>query len=444
MKIIIGNHIDDSILLKRDDRIFTQRVIWFAEEGDIIILSCKPDPSFVLHVTSLTGVDASSLKFHVAPPGRLEGKHLDPHSLTDEKFLQELLSEDLANVTEIFPMWPSPAVAFMAEKLGLTDRLPGAKFMMQHGAELANNKAYFRVFATAAKIPIAPGEVCHSKIEAELAIHRLLNHTGAVMVKQAHNGAGAGNELVVRDTTPDLVHAGAKFVYQLSTDSHAVADYVEQRWQWATAQGRHPVVIEVFKPGYETIYAEFYAGDSDIRFMGSGRLGYSENRLTQESAPLRNVPDEVRHKLIFHGTRAASIYHSFGYRGYLSTDAIVNEAGDVVFTEINARVGGSLHIYDSIARRVVDVSRFPERTVVQHHSPLNWGPVDFSGFLTSAEELGVLYDPARRKGVLLALPIIEEIGCFMTFCIVYETEDEEREIYRALDDRFSQITLLNH
>lgn len=440
MKMIIGNHIEETITkLNRDDRIFPQRVLWFAEEGDIIVMLTEPDPDYLQYVTSLTGVDPFTLKFYVVPEGRYGGIHFDPYSLMDEEFLQRL-SEDLRDVkiTEILPMWPSPAVARFADALGLSDRLLGADFFSQNGVELVNNKAYFRAFATAANIPIAPGEVCQVRQDAEYAIRRLITATGAVLVKQAHNGAGAGNELVIQSPDLEIDHVGAMHVHYLGTGAEAVEDYLKQRWDWASAQGRYPVVIEVFKPRSETIYAEFYADESGVRHTQAGRLGYTSQRLVEERAPLRGVSDEVQAKLICYGERVAHLYHTIGYRGYLSADALVNEDEDLIFTEMNARIGGSLHIYDSIAGRVVKATQEPQRTVVQYHSPKHWKPVDFKGFLTALEKIGCKYDPEHRKGVLVSLPILPEVGSFVSFCIVYGTEHEEQEMYSALDAYFSE------
>lgn len=139
-----------------------------------------------------------------------------------------------------------------------------------------------------------------------------------------------------------------------------------------------------------------------------------------------------------YGERLAKIYHGIGYRGYLSADAIIDKNGELTFTEVNARVSGSLHIYDSIGRRVVETTRIPERTVVQYHSPLHWVSVDFNEFLTATEELGCLYDPEARKGVLISLPILQEVGGFVSFCIVYENENEVQETYKKLDAKFSR------
>ncbi|CUB11030.1 biotin carboxylase [Bacillus cereus] len=437
MKILIGNHIEDSILkMNSDDRIFSQRVLWFAHDGDIIILSTEPDRDFLKYVTSLTGVDPSTLRFYILPKGRYFGKHFDQYALDDENFIKSF-PKDLKDVTNIFSMWDSPAVVRFAEKIGLSERLPGIKFFSQYGIELVNNKAYFRALSAAADIPVANGEVCHDIKEAELAIEQILSTSEAVLVKQAHNGAGVGNQLVLKNSNVEIDHVGAKHVHYLSSSPNAVKEYLEQRWDWASVNGKRPVVIEEFKANSQTIYAEFYADEMGVRHTQAGRLGYTGHRLIKEVAPLRNINNDIRMKLLIYGERLANLYHSIGYRGYLSADAVVDEEGDLIFTEMNARVGGSLHVYDSIASRVVKVSENPERTVVQYHSPNTWKTVNFEEFFNILNDLGCYYDHKTRKGVILSLPIIPEVGGYISFCIVYETESEERAIYRKIDNELS-------
>ncbi|MFT8320315.1 MAG: hypothetical protein ABF649_05355 [Bacillus sp. (in: firmicutes)] len=428
MKIIIGNHIEHSILkMSSDDRIFSHRAIWFAEDGDVIILPDEPNIDYLKYVTSLTGVNFESLQVFVPPNNRYNGKHFDPYSLTDDKFIDKL-TFNFEKVKYIFPLWPSPAIARFAEKLNLEDRLIGIDFISQNGVELVNNKAYFRVFATTAGIPIARGEVCHVIEDAHIALKSLLKKKGAVMVKQAHNGAGVGNELVINDFNLDTNHVGARNLYRLSSEEKTIENYLNKRWDWASVQGKRPVVIEEYIPNSQTIYAEFFSDDSGVHNTGSGRLGYTNQRLVQEIAPLRGIPEKSLSQLLTYGKKLAYFYNQIGYRGYLSADALIDESGKVIFTEMNARVGGSLHIYDSIAKRVVKTSDYPERTVAQYHSPSHWDPVNFQAFISTIEKLGIKYDPVERKGVLLSLPIIPEVGKFASFCIVYENVDEEKNI----------------
>lgn len=440
MRILVANHIDDSIRARGDMRAWTQRIFWFARQGDVVVLSDHPDEQFLSYATSLTGVDPSTLRIHVPPPGRYGHRFLDPASLTDEDLLREVAS-DLTEVSEIFALWPSAQVARFAAALGLTDRLPGADFFAQGGGELVNNKSYFRPLAAAKGVPIAPGSVCRSVNEAVAAMTNLLTGTGAVVVKQAHNGAGVGNQLVITRDDVESGHAGARHIHRLGQGREEIEAYWEQRWDWASAGGRFAVVVEEFRPKAMSIYSEHYVDDAGVRPTETGILIYVARRLSHQIVPLRSVDEATRNRLVEMGTRLAEAYRAVGYRGHLSADAIVDAEGQVIFTEVNAQVSGSLHIYDVIAHRIVDTSVRPERSIVEHHVPPNWAVADFDDFVDAIEDLGCGYDPETRTGVIVSMPIIplQMNRAQFLFCIAFGTEEQWQSIYQRLDDRFASI-----
>lgn len=434
MRILIANHVDASLLLQADQRAFVQRIFWFVRNHDLVILPAPVDADFLAYVTDLTGVDARTLKIHITGPGRFNHRLFDPDTLTDEALLSAVATDALA-VTEIFALWPSAQVAEFAALLGLSNALPGAAFFAQQGDELANNKGNFRAFAAAIGVPITDGAVCRTKEHAQSTLQRLLDK-GAVMVKQVHNHAGNGNELVFID---DHVagHAGTIGTRKLHSPAEA-QEYLDERWDWASVNNSFPVVIERFQPGSRTIYAEFQATDDGVSFSATGSLGYTSGRLVEETIPLRDVDTGVLAHLVHHGSRLAALYQSFGYRGCLSADALVDDAGNLVFTEMNARVGASLHLYERIGYQIVDVWRRPERSVVQYVTGTQWKIPSMTAFLNASKEMGLAYDPATRKGVLVTMPMAGKAnrGGFL-FCVSYEEESEARVAYKRLGERFA-------
>src|ERR1700744_1932747 len=370
MRLLIANEVDP-MLSWVDWRTYSQRLLWFAADGDALVLPGLPGDDFLRHVCALTAVDPASLSFHVPPPGRYAGKVIDPYSLLDDSFaadLENALGKSPTAVEEILSFWPSPVLPLLAERLGLRHLVPGADFMAQNGGELANSKATFRALAAGAGVPMVPGAVCHSSYEAEHALQGLLGNTGAVLVKQAHNGAGAGNELVIQDDSLRTDHAEAKFLHQLAPGPEGIRAYLNERWDWASQGRRYAVVIEEFRPDSRTVYIEFLADDTGVRLSGSGTIVFEKRRPVRESVPLRGVPGPARAELECAALRLAAVYQAIGYRGYMSTDAVMDQSGRFFFTEMNARVTGSLHIYGPIAGRVADAARSPVRSVTQHSS----------------------------------------------------------------------------
>jgi hypothetical protein len=446
VRILVGNHIDPAIRDRGDLRAWTQRVVWFAREGDVVVLSDEPDPRFLAYATSLTGVNPESLRILVPPAGHHGGRLLDPEGLTSAEFLRTVRGVlgkiGLGQVDEVFALWPSAQVSRFAAALGAEDRFPGAEFFAQSGGEVANNKGTFRALAAAAGVEIPAGAVCRSRSEAIAATADLLASSGAVVVKQAHNGAGTGNQLVLRDAFLASDHVGARHLHQLAGgDPETIEKYWTQRWDWASAQNRFPVVVEEFTPHTVSVYSEHYAADDGTRPTEMGTLHYVGRRLSHQIVPLREVDQNIRKQLLDGGTRLAETYRTLGYRGHLSADAIVTTGGRVVFTEVNAQVSGSLHIYQVIAHHIVGVTAAPERSVVEYHVPPTWTVADFDTFLAAVDELDCAYNPDTRTGVIVSMPVIPlEVGrAQFVFCIAYGTDANHQAMFDRLDSRFATV-----
>ncbi|GGZ81562.1 peptide ligase PGM1-related protein [Streptomyces echinoruber] len=449
MRILVGNHIDPSIRARGDMRAWTQRLFWFARPGDLLVLCCEPDDAFLDYALAHTGVPRSGLTVLVAPAGAWGDRLLDPAALTAPAFLKTARAAlDAAGgqgaVSEVFALWPSASVARFAAALGIADRFPGAAFFAQGGGEIGNNKANFRALAAAAGVPILPGRVCRSHTEAIDATGELLgpSGSGAVVVKQAHNGAGVGNQLLVRDPRMAVDHVGARHLHHLEPGEDGIAAYWDQRWAWASGDGRWPVVIETFAPGADAVYSEHYAADTGTWPTEMGRLLYVGRRLSHQVVPLDRVSDPTRAALLDGGTRLAEAYRAFGYRGHLSADALVLPDQSVVFTEVNAQVSGSLHIYQQIARRIVDVAAAPRRQVVEYHVPPTWAVPDFAAFLAALDETGLTYDPATRTGVIVsmpAIPLAPGAPVQFVFCIAYDPATGYDEAFARLGERFQTL-----
>jgi hypothetical protein len=447
LRIIIANHIDPVIRDRRDLRAWTQRALWAARDGDLVVLCAPPDPGFLQYATALTGADPNRLHLIVPPPGAHGGRLLDPQMLTHPHTLnqvQAVLAEHGAagTVEEVWALWPSASVARFATALGLADRLPGAAFLAQGGGELVNNKTVFRMLAAAAGVPVADGTVVRDPSEAIAATLSLLHNAGAVVVKQAHNGAGVGNELLVADPSLATGHAGARHQRHLDRAglSTGAAAYWRERWTWASADGRFPVVIEEFVPGARTVYCEQHLTDTGSRPTEMGELRYVDRRLSHESVPLRDLDPSLREQLLDGSARLAHTYRAIGYRGRISTDAIVRPDGRLLFTEVNAQISGSWHIYEVFAHHIVHANDAPERTVTESHVPPHWTVPDGATFHRALAELELAYTPATRTGVIVSMPIVDHPsggGAQFTFSTVHGSPAGHTAIWQALEDRFA-------
>lgn len=64
-----------------------------------------------------------------------------------------------------------------------------------------------------------------------------------------------------------------------------------QRWEWASTEGRHPVLIEEFQPPAASIYSEHHVTDTSVTAAETGILLYAGRRLSHQIVPLAHVED---------------------------------------------------------------------------------------------------------------------------------------------------------
>ncbi|MFD7259125.1 peptide ligase PGM1-related protein [Streptomyces sp. NPDC059874] len=434
MKLLIANDIDDTLFLRPDPRAWAQRVFWFAEEGDLVLVSDTPDPAFVQHVGRVKGADMSRVEVRVCPEGLHGRRRIDFLALFDRRFLDSI-APDVACVTEVFSLFPSPQLSEFASQLGIRDGLPGADFIAQGGGELANSKATFRALAAAGGVPIAAGSVCRSPLEATAATHWLLDAGHDVMVKMAHHGAGAGNEMVLRPGRRAPHDVGGRSVHELDGRQDAVSRYWTDRWDWASADGRYAVVVEQLLDASASYYAEYAVTDAGVRLGGVGHLSFIDRRLAFETFPARSLTESQHLELVSGAETLARAYHGIGYRGQLCADAVATGDGRIAFTEVNARTTTSTHLYETMAGLTPD-----ETTMLsQRLTPATWKPVSTAGFLETVADAGLLFDRDRRRGVLMTMPVSRGSGKGgFLYVIVCADPEEEAAYQRELEGLFDE------
>lgn len=407
MRLLIGSDSPATLGKQADVRAWTQRVLWFAEEGDAIVLMDTPDPAFVKHVTGLKGINPSKLRFHTMP-SRRPGGNFDAWSLLDQGF-QDTLIADAAAATEVVALWPCSEVGWLVKSLDIEHKLPGAAFWREGGGVLANSKAFFRALAGGANVSAPLGGVCHSSEDAFHLSGHLLHQGHAFMVKRSYAGGGAGNEIVSTKRL-SVSHAGHASAETIEATSESLHTYWDNRWRWASSDGAHPVVVEEFVPDARTLYVEVACSDDGVGTGKIGELKFDDGRIVREIFPAQEVPTMVLEQLRHAADRLAPVYLAAGYRGHLSLDSVVTPDGHVFFTEANARFTGSTHLYDQIANKVAGGAEEPERVVVQFLSPPSWQLQNFSQLIEILSCHGLAFDPALYRGVLAITPVVHGSG----------------------------------
>ncbi|MGJ5178869.1 hypothetical protein ACQR16_27415 [Bradyrhizobium oligotrophicum] len=434
MRLIIANDLDDWIVKKTDIRAWALRILWFAEAGDVIIAMDQPDRDFVNYVAKMKGFDPCELTFYIPGGNRYDGRLFDHLSLNNPEFVRAV-TVDVANATDVLVNWSSPLVAVFLDQVGLADRWPGCLVFAQGGAELFNSKATFRALAATADVPIRSGMVCRSVEAAAQATSALLARNLAVVIKTALGSAGAGNHILTVEPGLDAAGAGCKYMSVVDNDISAIVEFWRQHWSWASSSGAYPAIVEAFLPDARTIYAEYLCDQDGARLGVVGELEFRSRIAAGDTVPVRNIKPDVHARLVCESQRLANVYWSLGYRGPISVDALLSINDEVVFTEANAQITGSTHLYRVILQTIAGDGRH----ISQMFSPESWAINSTDHFLQILRNSGCEYDPKIRRGIIITTP---RIGAGtagpITFSIVYGHTSEREDIMLSLQREFDR------
>ncbi|MEV0191056.1 peptide ligase PGM1-related protein [Kitasatospora purpeofusca] len=402
-----------------------QRMLWWAEDGDVLVLPWGPDPDYLAYVTGLTGVRAGSLTFVVPPPGALGDQMLTTDRLADPAFRAELgRVVSGRSVKQVLAISPNGAVAELAAALGLAYAMPGQAFAAQGGNALVNSKAGFRAVAAGVGVPIPPGRVAGSPAEVEDAIERLLGQGHSVMVKVEFQAGGFGNEVLARDERVDP--AGAERVVVLA-DRAAVTGYVAGRWTWLTGGRSQRVVVERYFAGSVPLYAQFDIGDAGVVLAGCGEMLMRPVVVGEITPPV--TPDAgVRAELVAQGARLCEALRVIGYRGTVSADAVLTPEGEIRFHESNGRLTGSSHLHDVFFGRLLREEHRGSRHILEL---AGLKVPSFAEAVAGIAAAGLAFSPETGTGVLFSCDFAPADGSVM-YCAVAGSPEAARALEAAL------------
>ena len=428
MRLLIGSDAPTSLGPQADIRAWTERLLWFAKDGDALVFMDTPDPLFVKHVTCITGVDHTSLHFHILPSRWVRG-NFDAWSLLDNDF-QDELEVHAHRATEVLALWPTPEIAWLVNSLEVGHKWLGSEFFREGGGILANSKAVFRALAAGAGVAVAPGGVCRSLDDAFHLSGYLLQLGTAFMVKRSYGGSGMGNEIV--STKPIATsHAGHASSQLIEANAASLRAYWAQRWVWASADESHPVVIEAFVPNARTFYAEVLCDTDGVRLAMVGELRFIAGCLTHEIFPAQDIALTMQESLQEGAKRLAQSYWAMGYRGYLSLDSVVTPEGDILFTEANARFTSSTHLYTVIAPIAARALKGKSWVVVQMTSPASWQVQGLEHLLETLTKHQLLFHPSSCTGLMVVAPFVPNMKQ-VVMAAVAEHEAAALELFETL------------
>ncbi|WP_329182138.1 peptide ligase PGM1-related protein (plasmid) [Streptomyces decoyicus] len=409
---------------------WAQRMVWFAREGDILVMTVAPEDAYLDYVTTLTRTPRDSLRVVVPPPGRLETSVLTEDRLADPEFHRSVREAlDGRQIDEILPLHPDTTVVGLARALGAESAVPGHGFMGQGGGTLVNSKAAFRAIAGGLGVPVPAGAVCANRREAEDAITELLEQGHPVILKNDLRAGGRGNEVV--SPVEGVAPVGAERTVLL-TDRAAVREYLARRWNWLTTRDRTPFVVERYYPGSQAVFAEFLLTEQGPEFAGQGEM-VSAPMAKAEIIPAPGVAPATLTELAEGGRRLCQALHGLGYRGMVSADAIITPDGELHFSEYNGRITGSTHIYQVLGEHIVGEDYARTRVLYEVDG---WVVPSFRAAADRLAEAGLAYSPATRTGAVLVMAY-NPSDSTVRYTVVAETLDQARKQADQVESLFT-------
>lgn len=432
MRILLASDFDDDLRPRPGASWWAQRVFWFAQPGDMVVVPDYPEKEFADYALRLLKVDPSSICVVYVDTGSV-GKLTRANLLSRDALaaVRDLLP-DPGEVEELIMLTPTVLGVEFAEALGLPQAaVAGGAFLSQGGGQFANSKALFRAVSLGNGVPVASGGVSGALPDSVRAVSQLLE-TSPVILKKEYMSGGSGNTLISLDASTQ--QNGAKHHVVLSSPDE-LDGWMQDSWAELTDNGRHRFVFERYFAGSRACFAEFKLAEGVV-FSGSGEMHYLPLAASQ-TIPLPDI-ESPRGCALMQGAKAiAEAYHAMGYRGYVGVDAIFTPCGKLLFTEANSRVTGSTHIYVGLGERLLGSHYAQTHFLIDRIWPDNWRAASFGSALAALNEAGIAYDEEAQEGVVLCSALDRRDNTVM-HCIV--TRDLERSVpyYEALEELFRQ------
>jgi hypothetical protein len=404
-------------------------MLWFARSGDVLVLPYLPRAEYLEYVTAVTGTDPESLLVLCPPPGALGTDLLTPDRTADPGFLGQVRAAvQERGIDRMLTVYQDVPMTRLAAAVGL--RLPGHAFSAQGGDAFLNSKAGFRAIAAGIGVPIIQGLATNRLAEARDMVTELLAAGHSAIVKQEFAAGGDGNEIL---SPVAGVRAAGALTCLVLADAAAVRGYFSRRWDWLTAGGKHRLVVERYLTGCDTVYGEYLIDEDGPVLSGIGEILMSPVPIG-EVVPPRALTGAARTKLVEAGMRLSDAYHAIGYRGYLSTDAVLTPAREIYFTETNARMSGSTHLHVVINGRLLDPAHRGRRVVLELH---DWTVPSFAAAAERLVRAGLAFDKGTGTGVVLTCDLMPDQT--VAYCVLAEDLEAAEAVQRRLLEEFKPL-----
>lgn len=372
-----------------------QRLLWLMQPGDVIVLPEQPPSPVLDHMREVLGWAPAADDVVVPPDSGLDGL-IWSDAVLNSRAVRERLNARLSADEEwhLVAYFLDRASVRLAGSVGITE-ITNRDYLLQGGAEALNSKVAFREIAAALGTPIPPGEVVVDGQELAAAVHRLIDTTGHVIVKQDVNLGGCGNTVVTR--TPQQHFEGSRQTIRVFAPGDVDAACA-RLWEEIDVGINRRAVVEEYHAASEVLYSEVHISDPlrTPELLDYGRMRM-EPVFVGFEVPSPSLDSDDAARMALHSVELSRACAARGFTGYLNIDSIITEDGRLLFSEINGRMGACTHI-DVVCRQLLGSGYMKRHRLLSR----NRIPVpDLSRTLDDLAARGLLFDREARSGVII-------------------------------------------
>lgn len=401
--------------------LIAQRMLWFAEPGDIVLLPSPPSAPMMRYLAGWKHCDAEDIRTLSPEPGNHGPLPLGAQNLLDPRFIRQVRA--LMGSREnwiVAPYLCDRSIVALSQELDLPDSALLTPFAQEGGCEMLNDKRAFRGLAAGRGIPLAAGEIIASRDELERAVMRLIGKTNAVIIKQDRHSGAEGNLILSRQR--NVCAEGALEVVFAAEDA-SIRKATAGIWERLAYHERAALIVEAYYPSSISLYAEFGV---DPRRRAVELLNWGEQRMEPVFTGFvipPTLPAFQGARFVSGATELARVACDLGMAGRLSVDGIITPEGELIFNEINGRIGGCSQVHH-IAELLLGPGYGDNTVIATHHkvpAPLIDEVIDI------AKEQGLHFDHAERRGIVVMAEDTKQLGV-LDFLAIAPRKDEALSI----------------
>lgn len=331
-------------LMRRVTADTSNRLIWMMDNHDIVLLPFSPSHEFIHYAMNLMGKDPNTISV-IVPEGGDEDSQILTYNTVNSKEIKDKINAvvDTEDSLEIVPYFFDRAISVLSQSLPYTQNTDLVEYLRQGGAETLNSKVEFRRIAAANDIPVPEGTNCFTDKELIEAVKKHITDTGSVIVKQDLNAGGDGNFVITQTDQESFIGSSGTYHVNSEKDIEVAA---QSLWNELTGSRNHTLVVEAYHKSVSVFYSEVEVYPDRLRPYV---LNFGDMRMAPKwngfEIPTRSLDEYSLAEFISGSTQLAKVAKDKGYVGKINIDGILTDQGDVLFSEINGRIGGCSHIH---------------------------------------------------------------------------------------------------